>query len=61
MDLESITIWLNAFIPNSVCVRKGDLFVIEVPMPSGTPVPEVRFFTGDQREFSDDIAVRHES
>jgi len=55
MDLESITIWLNAFIPNSVCVQKGDLFAIEVPVPSGTPVPEVRFFTGDQREFSEDI------
>jgi Protein of unknown function (DUF3238) len=49
MALESITMWLNAFIPNSVCVQKGDLFAIDVP------VPVTRFFTGDQREFSNDI------
>ncbi|HZO90833.1 MAG TPA: DUF3238 domain-containing protein [Chthonomonadaceae bacterium] len=54
MDLESVTFWLNAFIPNSVCQQKGELFVITIPAPQGLPVPAPRFFTGDQREFSDD-------
>src|ERR1041385_2415886 len=57
MDLESVTFWLNAFIPDSVCEKKGDLSVIAVPTPSGTPIPIVRFFTGDQREFSNDRAA----
>src|SRR5215510_2196526 len=48
MDLESVTFWLNAFIPNSVCQKKGDLFAISVD----TPV--ARHFAGDQREFSKD-------
>src|SRR5438874_1265449 len=48
MALDSITFWLNAFIPDSVCTLKGSLFVITVPDP-----PAVRFFTGDQRGFSD--------
>ena len=51
MELESITFWLNAFIPNSVCDQKGELFVITIP----APLP--RFFTGDQREFSDDLGA----
>lgn len=56
MDLESITIWLNAFIPSSVCELKGDVFVIEVPANLWhTPVPVIRYFSGDQREFSNDI------
>ena len=47
MSLDSIKFWLNAFIPNSACVQKGDLFVV------GNPA--LGFFTGDQREFSDDV------
>jgi hypothetical protein len=54
MELESVTFWLNAFIPDSVCETKGDLSVITVPAANGTPVPDFRFFTGDQREFSED-------
>jgi hypothetical protein len=54
MDLDSVTFWLNAFIPNSVCEPKGDLFAIAAPTSTGTPIPAIRFFTGDQREFSDD-------
>lgn len=54
MDLESVTFWLNAFIPDSVCETKGGLSVIAVPSLDGTPIPQRRFFTGDQREFSDD-------
>ncbi|MBZ5618357.1 MAG: DUF3238 domain-containing protein [Acidobacteriia bacterium] len=58
--LESLTFWLNAFIPNSVCEKKGDLFVIVVrgapssrsPLP---PLPTARFFTGHQRGFSSNI------
>src|SRR5712692_3857658 len=49
MELESITFWLNAFIPNSVCELRGQLFVITVPVR--------RFFTGDQREFSNEPAA----
>jgi hypothetical protein len=58
--LNSIAFWLNAFIPNSVCTLKGSLFAITVPEPGIHPTEEsarlslVRFFTGDQREFSDD-------
>jgi Protein of unknown function (DUF3238) len=57
MDLQSVTFWLNAFIPNSVCSLKGSLFAVEVPDPginSGGGVGLTRLFTGDQREFSDD-------
>jgi hypothetical protein len=50
MSLDSVNFWLNAFIPNSACITKGDLFVV-----SGPPVPVPRFFTGDQREFSNDV------
>ena len=51
MSLDSITFWINAFIPNSVCDKKGDTYAITVP----APLP--RYFAGDQREFSDDIAA----
>ena len=54
MGLESVTFWLNAFIPDSVCEKKGELFALAVSVPDGTPLPTVRFFTGDQREFSND-------
>jgi hypothetical protein len=47
--MNSITMWLNAFIPSSACITKGDLFVV-----AGPPIPQPRFFSGDQREFSDD-------
>lgn len=57
MELESITFWLNAFIPNSVCSQKGSIFVITVPSANGLPFPRIRFFSGDQREFSDDPAA----
>jgi Protein of unknown function (DUF3238) len=55
IGLESVIFWLNAFIPINVCTKKGDLFVITLPdnVP-GAPVPILRFFTGDQREFSTD-------
>jgi hypothetical protein len=48
MSINSIDIWLNAFIPSSACITKGDVFVVE-----GPPGPLPRFFAGDQREFSD--------
>jgi hypothetical protein len=48
MALNSIRIWLNAFIPNSVCELHGELFAIRVPVVN-------RLFTGDQRELSNDI------
>jgi hypothetical protein len=51
MQLDSINFWLNAFIPNSACIIKGDLFVVASPPEPLLP----RFFTGDQREFSDDV------
>jgi hypothetical protein len=51
MSFDSIRFWINAFIPNSVCVLKGDLFAVEVPSP--TPPFQIRFFAGDQRSFSD--------
>jgi Protein of unknown function (DUF3238) len=44
---DSIQFWLNAFIPNSVCILKGDFYTVEVPS-----LPP-RFFAGDQRDFSD--------
>jgi len=47
-QLESINFWLNVFIPDSACVTKGGVFVVESP-----PLPLPRFFAGDQREFSD--------
>jgi peptidoglycan hydrolase-like protein with peptidoglycan-binding domain len=51
--LSHVDFWLNAFIPNSVCTKKGDLFVITIPTNrTGTPIPIPRFFTGDQRDFS---------
>jgi hypothetical protein len=61
-SLESLTFWFNAFIPNSVCTKKGSLFVITVPGSTlpGTPAPPfptMRFFTGDQRDFSSDIGA----
>ncbi len=60
MDLESIVFSLNAFIPNSVCERKGEIFAITVPDSGldlqGNPAPS-RFFAGDQREFSDDSGM----
>ena len=31
MQLDSINFWLNAFIPNSACVIKGDIFVVASP------------------------------
>ncbi len=59
MDLESITFWLNAFIPNSVCTLQGNLYAIAVPGPPISPtdgsIGLTRLFTGDQREYSDDI------
>lgn len=56
MDLQSVTVWVNAFIPNSACIQKGEVFAVEVPtFITGLPIPEVRFFMGDQREFSDDV------
>jgi hypothetical protein len=51
MAFDLIRFWLNAFIPDSVCVLKGDLFAVEVPSP--TPPFLIRFFAGDQRGFSD--------
>ena len=62
-DLTQIDFWLNAFIPDSVCSKKGNLFAITVPdrrdvipnfLPNPNPILPVRmrFFTGDQREFS---------
>ena len=51
MTFDSIRFWINAFIPDSVCVLKGDLFAVEVP--SSTPPFQIRFFAGDQRNFSD--------
>lgn len=48
MPIDSIDIWLNAFIPSSACITKGDVFVV-----AGPPGPQPRFFAGDQREFSD--------
>lgn len=48
MAFDSVRFWINAFIPDSVCVLKGDLFAVEVPSPTG-----IRFFAGDQRGFSD--------
>jgi hypothetical protein len=51
MELNSISFWLNAFIPISICQKKGDVFVISIP------APQIRFFTGDQREFSSDIVA----
>jgi hypothetical protein len=50
MPINSVNFWINAFIPNSACVTKGDLFVVATP-----PLPLPRFFAGDQREFSDDV------
>src|SRR6266478_4426998 len=50
MQLDSINFWLNAFIPNSACITKGDIFVVVSP-----PIPVPRFFAGDQRDFSDDV------
>jgi hypothetical protein len=50
MQLDSVNFWLNAFIPNSACTTKGDIFIVGSP---SMPVP--RFFAGDQREFSDDV------
>jgi hypothetical protein len=47
MSLETVNFWLNAFIPNSACTQKGDLFVVTAP--------DGRFFAGDQREFSDGV------
>jgi|GEM_PF-2477212 len=52
MTFDSIRFWLNAFIPDSVCVLKGDLFAVEVP--SSTPPFQIRFFAGDERSFSND-------
>jgi hypothetical protein len=52
-SLSFIDFWLNAFIPNSVCTKKGDVFVVELPdNRTPLPLPTRRFFTGDQREFS---------
>jgi hypothetical protein len=48
MPLNSVRLWLNAFIPNSVCEVHGDLFAIRIPIVD-------RLFTGDQREFSDGV------
>lgn len=48
MAFDSVRFWINAFIPDSVCVLKGDLFAVEVPSLTG-----IRFFAGDQRSFSD--------
>jgi hypothetical protein len=53
MSFNSIRFWINAFIPDSVCVLKGDLFAVEVPSPS--PPFLTRFFAGDQRSFSDNL------
>lgn len=50
MAFDSIRFWLNAFIPDSVCVLKGDLFAVVVP--SSSPPFQDRFFAGDQRSFS---------
>jgi len=50
MALNSVRIWLNAFIPNSVCEMHGDLFAIRVPVVN-------RLFTGDQREFSNSVGA----
>ncbi len=50
LQLNSVRFWLNAFIPNSVCMLKGSFFVIVVPQP---PL-SLLLFAGDQREFSDD-------
>ncbi len=49
--LEKIVFWINCFIPNSVCEKRGDIFAVQTP----TPVP--RFFAGDQRDFSSDIGA----
>jgi hypothetical protein len=58
MNLESVTFWLNAFIPNSVCEVKKDMFVLAIPINiTGAPIPTIRFFAGDQREFSNDISA----
>jgi hypothetical protein len=53
MPFDSIRFWINAFIPDSVCVLKGDLFAVEIPSIS-PPFP-LRFFAGDQRSFSDNL------
>ena len=53
MPFDSTRFWINAFIPDSVCVLKGDLFAVEVPS-SRPPFPN-RFFAGDQRSFSDNL------
>jgi len=56
--LESIVFWINAFIPNFVCTRNGNLFVITLlDNIEPLPLPTFRFFTGDQREFSNEPAA----
>jgi hypothetical protein len=52
MQLDSIDFWINAFIPNTACTLRGDVFVV-----AGPPIPLPRFFAGDQREFLDDVTA----
>ena len=35
MPIHSVNFWIKAFIPNSACVTKGDVFVVAAP-----PVPD---------------------
>ena len=50
--MDEILFWVNCFIPNSVCELRGKTFALSTP-----PAPSVRFFAGDQREFSSDIVA----
>jgi hypothetical protein len=54
MELESLVFTLNAFIPNSACERRGELFAITIPVPG---LSLRRFFAGDQREFSGEPGI----
>ncbi|MGN6341289.1 MAG: hypothetical protein ACTHML_10020 [Ginsengibacter sp.] len=58
MTFNSISFWLNAFIPNSIRMLKGETSVLPIPfILNGIPIPTIRFFAGDQREFSDDVSA----